>query len=59
MYQYTIKENGFSIGSAIGKHRAFEFIQKEVDRKGLQGYWKDDNYLIEGKPVYTLERGLE
>lgn len=57
MYCYQIKENGEMIGVAIGKHKAFEFIQKEVDRSGLLGYWKGETYISPEKQ-FTIERAV-
>lgn len=56
MLTYDIKQNGFKIGIAYGRHKAFEFIQKEVERCGLLGYWKGDKYLCDNNQ-YEIERG--
>lgn len=55
MFTYTIKKNDFAIGQCVGRHKAFEFIQKEIDRCGLLGYWKEDEYIFDyGK--FKIER---
>lgn len=59
MYQYDIKENGHVVGSARGQSNAFKFIQKEIDRCGLLGYWQGLSYIVEGKPLFTIERTIE
>lgn len=59
MYTYHIKHNGYTIGQAVGKHKAFEYIQKEIERSGLLGYWREEKYLCDNKDVYSIERGNE
>ena len=58
MYTYNILKDGFIIGTAKGQHKAFEFIQKEVDRQGLIGYWKGEKYIHQ-QGEYTFERMTE
>lgn len=55
MLTYTIKLNNYAIGQAKGKHSAFEFIQKEIDRKGTLGYWCGDKYIGKDGDSYSME----
>lgn len=57
MYTYLIKQNDYTIGQSRGKNNAFKFIQKEVNRQGLFGYWQGDRYIVDGKPYFKIERG--
>ncbi len=55
MLTYSILENGNKIGIARGKHAAFEFVQKEIDRQGLTGYWAGDRYISKENINYSME----
>lgn len=59
MYAYHIKKHGYTIGQANGQSNAFKFVQKEIDREGLQGYWKGQTYMIDSKPFFSFERVTE
>lgn len=55
MLTYNIMQNGFMVGVAKGKHKAFEFIQKEIDRTGTQGYWAGNRYIGKDNTNYSME----
>lgn len=55
MRTYNIMQNSFQIGVARGKSAAFSFIQKEVDRNGLKGYWAGNRYIGNDNTNYSME----
>ncbi len=60
MYTYNIIENGYKIGVAKGRENAFKYVQKQLGYEGLTGgFWWGDRYIVDGKPVYTIERASD
>ncbi len=60
MYTYNIVENDHVIGVAKGRENAFKYIQKQIAYEGIVGgFWRGDRYIVDGKPVYTIERASD
>lgn len=59
MFTYDILYYGNKIGIAKGKSNAFKYIQKQIAWDGLFGYWKGEQYIVDGNVVYTMEKSDE
>lgn len=58
MYSYNILKDGFKIGVAKGKHKAFEFVQAILKRDNMLGIW-DGIRCETDVNVYSIERANE
>ncbi len=60
VFIYTILKNNRPIGQAIGQKNAFAYIKKAIELDGEDdtsfGYWIDEAYIVDGKPLYKIER---
>lgn len=57
MFTYSIKENGYSIGSAKGKHKAIQRIKQ----LNIEGDWSQDYsgniiFTTQDARVYSIEQ---
>lgn len=55
MFNYYIFKDGFIIGQAKGKHKAFEFIEAILKRDSTLGIWGGLKCETDTN-VYTIER---
>lgn len=55
MYTYKIMQDGFQVGNALGKKRAFDFINELLKRDNKLGIWNNTRCETDTN-IYTIER---